>query len=260
MNIGWQTSIRLFSVIAIILATPAVSRGQIKVIISGGFSNAYQEALPQFERETGIKVTTGSGASQGKGSDAIGNQLQRGVTADVVIMSREGLNELMADGRIIAGTDVDLAQTPIGMSARAGAPKPDISTVEAFKHALLQAKIIAIPTSTTGIYLTGEVLPRLGISNAVVVKSTTRGAASVELVARGDAAFSIQPVSEILHVPGVDLVGTVPPEIQYMSVFSAAVVAGTKEIEASKKLIAFFASKEAIKAIENSGMEPSKPR
>jgi molybdate transport system substrate-binding protein len=122
-------------VIAAVFAAPATSFAQIRVIISGGFSNAYHEVLPGFERATGIKVTTGSGASQGKGPETVGAQLGRGVPADVVILSREGLSELIADHRIVAGTDVDLAQTPIGIGVRAGAPKPDITTVEAFKRA-----------------------------------------------------------------------------------------------------------------------------
>src|ERR1700676_3356620 len=101
--------------------------GQVKVIMSGGFASAYRSALPEFERTTGIAVTTGSGASQGNGPETIGAQLRRGVPADMVIMSREGLNDLIAGGRIVAGTDVDLAQTPLGVAVRAGAPKPDIA-------------------------------------------------------------------------------------------------------------------------------------
>jgi molybdate transport system substrate-binding protein len=247
-------------VITAVLAVPCLSLAQVKVMTSGGFSAAYQEILPEFERVTGIKVTTSSGASQGRGPDTIGAQLRRGVPVDVVILSREGLSELIADGRIVAGTNIDLAETPIGIAVRAGAPKPDIGTVEAFKRALLQAKSIAIPTSTTGIYLTAKLFPRLGIVNAVVVKSTTRGAASVAMVAAGDADLSIQPVSEILHMPGVDFAGTIPTEIQYISVFSTAVVAGSKQLEASKRLIAFMASENARTAIKKSGMEPTRSR
>jgi len=94
----------------------------VKVIMSGGFATAYRSALPEFERTTGIAVTTGSGASQGNGPETIGAQLRRGVPADMVIMSREGLNDLIAEGRIVAGTDVNLAQTPLGVAVRAGAP------------------------------------------------------------------------------------------------------------------------------------------
>jgi molybdate transport system substrate-binding protein len=110
--------------------------GTVNVLISGGFSSAYEQLLPEFERTSGIKVTTRSGASQGAGLQTIAAQLARGVPADVVILSREGLGELIVANRIIAGTDVDLARVPLGVAVRAGTPKPDVSTVEAIKHSL----------------------------------------------------------------------------------------------------------------------------
>ena len=132
------------------------------VLISGGFSGAYEALLPEFMQASGLKVTTGSGASQGKGPRTIAAQLARGVAADVVILSREGLEDLIAAGKIVAGTDVDLAQVPLGVGVCAGAPKPDVSTVEAFRQVLLAAKIVAIPESTSGIWLIAELFPRLG--------------------------------------------------------------------------------------------------
>ena len=136
---------------------------QVNVLISGGFSGAYDELLPEFERASGIKVATGSGASQGTGPHTIAAQLARGVAADVVIMSREGLGELIAAKRIVAGSDVDLARAPIGVAVQAGAAKPDVSTVEAFRQILLKARTIAVPGSTSGIWLTTDLFPRLGI-------------------------------------------------------------------------------------------------
>src|SRR5580704_6342085 len=103
------------------LACSSHALAQVKVIVSGGFSAAFRLALPEFERTTGIAVTTSTGASQGNGPETIGAQLRRGVPADMVIMSREGLADLIAAGRIVAGTDVDLAQTPLGLAVRSGA-------------------------------------------------------------------------------------------------------------------------------------------
>lgn len=256
MNLRRDAAIRAVFVIAAFLAVPAAAFAQLKVIASGGFSAAYREALPEFERTAGVTVTTTSGASQGSGPNTIGAQLRRGVDADVVIMSREGLNELIAEGRIVAGTDVNLAQTPIGMAVRAGAPKPDISTVDAFKQTLLRSKSITFPNSTTGIYMTTRLFPRLGIADALAAKTTSAGVAAV---AKGDAEIAVQPVSELLHVPGVDFVGILPADTQYISVFAAAIVTGSKEPEAAKKLINFFASERAVPAIKNSGMEPTRP-
>jgi molybdate transport system substrate-binding protein len=254
MNKRWHARIKLVFVIAAILARPTASLAQIKVITSGGFSAALQELVPEFEKTTGITVTTASGASQGDGPNTIGAQLRRGVSADVVIMSREGLDDLIAEGKIVARSDVDLAQTPLGVAVRAGAAKPDISTVDGFKRTLLRAKSITFPDSTTGIYMMTKLFPRLGIAGEISGKITHTGVAAV---AKGDAEIAIQPVSELLHAPGSDFVGTIPADIQYISVFTTALVAGSKESEASKRLITFLASESAMKAIRNSGMEPS---
>jgi molybdate transport system substrate-binding protein len=179
------------------------------------------------------------------------------VPADVVILAREGLGELIAEGRIVAGTDIDLGRSIIGLIVRAGTPRPDISTVEAFKQTLLRAKSVAMSSSTSGVYLTTTLFPRLGIADEMAGKITTSGAAAVS---RGDAEIGLQQVSELLPLPGVDFVGTIPTEVQYVTVYAAAVVVGSTETEASKRLIAFLASAGATTAIKKSGMEPSRPR
>lgn len=248
--------------IMILATNPGEAVAQIKVITSGGFASPLKAALPEFEKSTGISVTVTLGKSQGDDPAAIGAQLRRGVPADVVILSREGLDDLISANRIVAGSGVDLAKTPIGVAVKAGAPKPDISTVEAFKDTLLRAKSITYPSSTTGIYMATKLFPQLGIAKEVAAKSTNAGIAAV---AKGDAEIAIQPVSELLHVPGTDFAGTIPQQIQYISVFSAALVAGpgnndqTKNNQASK-LINFLRSEKARDAIRNSGMEPLESR
>jgi molybdate transport system substrate-binding protein len=248
---------RVAFLLAAVLAWPTASVAQVKVIISGGFSAAYRDVLPEFERTTGLEVVTTSGGSFGNDPNTIGAQLRRGVSADVVIMSREGLAELIAEGRIVAGTDTDLARSPLGVAVRAGAPKPDISTVESLKQTLLRAKSVTFTSSTSGVYLTTTLFPRLGIADEMAAKSTTAGVAAV---VRGDAEMAVQPVSELLPVKGVDFVGTIPAEVQKVNVYAAAVVAGSKETDASRRLIAFLASDAAIAAIKKSGMDPSRPR
>ena len=230
--------------------------GAVNVLISGGFSSAYEQLLPEFERTSGIKVITGSGASQGTGPQTIAAQLARGVSADVVILSREGLGELIAANRIIAGTDVDLARVPLGVAVRAGTPKPDVSTVEAIKQILLRAKTVVVPGSTSGIWLRTDLFPRLGIVEKINVKAAPRGARATEMVAEGGADLAVMPVSEILHAAGVDFAGSLPAEIQFIQMFSAAVVAGSREIDGAKRLIEFLASARASEAIRKSGMEP----
>src|SRR3954447_18688499 len=205
----WRARDAIVVVIATLLMCPLAASAQVKVLISGGFSGPYEKLLPEFERTTGIKVTTGSGSSQGSGPQTIGAQLARGVPTDVVILSREGLTELIAAHRIAAGTDVDLARTPIGVAVRAGAAKPDVSTVEAFKQVVLQARSVAVPSSTSGIFLTKDVFPRLGIADRVNVKATPRGTGAAAMVASGEADIAVMPVSEIVHAPGVELAGVI---------------------------------------------------
>ena len=248
MCIRFHLSLSLLFLVTAVLARPTASMAQIKVITSGGFATPLQAVLPEFEKATGIQVSVTRGASQGDGPNTIGAQLRRGEPADVVIMSREGLDELIEAGRIVKGTDIDVAQTPLGMSVRAGAPKPDIGTVEAFKQTLLHAKSITIPPSTTGIYMTTKLFPQLGIAAALSGKITNAGLSDL----------AIRPVSELLGAPDMDFVGTVPSEIQFISVFSTAVVAGSKEADASKRLMAFLASEKALAALKKSGMERPK--
>ncbi len=244
-------STKLIFAITLAFALPASLAAQVTVLMSGGFAAAYQELLPQFEKSTGIMVTTLRGASQGDGPTTIGAQLRRGLAADVVIMSREGLAELLADGRIVVGSDVDLASVPLGVGVRAGAPRPDISTPNAFKQTLLRAKSIGIQ-STSAIYLKTKVFPQLGIGGALADKLSGAGAAQV---ASGQAEMVVLPVSEILPVPGVDFIGTIPDSLQFVQVFAAAVVKGSKNPEASKRLIDFLASEKATPTVEKMGMK-----
>jgi molybdate transport system substrate-binding protein len=242
---------QLVVAITLVLAFPAASLAQIRVLMSGGFSAAYQELLPQFESTTGLKVTTLTGASQGDGPNTIRAQLRRGVQADLVIMSRDGLAELLAEDRIAVGSDVDLGRVPLGVGVRAGASRPNIGTIDAFKQTLLRAKSIGIQSSSA-IYLRAKVFPQLGIAGVLEAKLSSAGAAGV---AAGEAEMVVLPVSEILPYPGVDFVGTIPSELQFVQVFAAAVLKSAKGPNAAQKLIAFLASDKATPAVEKTGMK-----
>ena len=240
---------------ATLLTWPIAATAQVKVLMSGGFSSAYEQLLPEFERTSGIKVTTGSGASQGSGPQTIGAQLASGVAADVVIMSREGLEELVAAKRIAAGTEVNLARVGLGVAVLAGTPKPNVGTVEAFKQVVLAARTVTLG-GTSGIWLVKELFPRLGIADKIDIKITPRGTDATGMVAAGGAGIAVMPISEILAAKGVDYAGRLPQDIQFPQVFSAAIVAGSGEVDKAKRLIAFFASPRAAEAIKKSGMEP----
>lgn len=246
---------RLFTLLlTLFLSTPVMA--ELEVMISGGFQGPYKQMLPEFEKSTGIKVVTKSGASQGSGPKTIKAQLAAGVTADVVILSREGLAELVDQKRIISGSDVDLAQAPLGLAVPSGNPKPDISTVKSFTDTLTQAKKIVVPGSTSGIYLTQDVFPRLGLANKISVQVTERGSEATAALSAKDANVAVQPSSELVNIPGVDYVGPIPESLQLIQTFAAAIVLGSPHENEAKKLINYLSSKNATEFIKSGGMNP----
>jgi molybdate transport system substrate-binding protein len=229
----------------------------LTVIISGGFSLAYHNILPAFERSTGIAVTTLSGASQGTGPKTIKHQLEAGADVDVVIMSKEGLGELIAVGRIAAGSDTELATVPLGAAVQQGHPKPELGNVEAFKRAVTNARLVAIPASTSGIFLKDEVFPKLGIADKVTFRVMARGTESTALLAAGEADLALGPVSELVDQAGIEPVGALPDEVQLIQMFTAAIVETSRRQAQARRLIEFLTSDEAAAAIRNSGMDPA---
>lgn len=254
-SVNWSNFVGAIAIVTISMSCPNSAEAQVDVMISAGFSPAYREVLPEFERTTGVVVTTKSAASQGAGSNTIAAQLQRGDRADVVILAKEGLDELIAEGRIIRGTETTLARVPLGAAVRAGADKPDIRTGEAFKRVLLDARLIVV-ASSSGIHLTKEILPRLGIAGKVAIRVVERSAEATSMLAAGDADLAVLPVSAFSKVPGIEFVGKVPDEAQLVLVFMAAIVTGSNQHEAAKRLIEFLASERTVAAIRRSGMEP----
>ena len=228
-------------------------RAQVHVITSAGFSAAYDELVPAFQAWSLIAVSTSRGGSVGPGPNTIPSQIRRGVAADVVILAREGLDELIADGRIVPGTDVDLASSGIGVVVRAGAPKPDISTVASLRQTLLDARSVSVSTSTSGRYLTSELFPRLGIADEMAAKTLTSGAAAV---GSGEAELGLQQVSEVRFIVGADFVGAIPAEVQYITTYAAAIVGGSTHTTDAGRLIEFLSSELAGEVIASKGMEP----
>ena len=242
------------------LFTASAGGAEVRVMISGGFSAAYLELVPDFEHATGHKVVTARGASMGTAPNSIPSRLQRGETVDVFVMVGDALEGLIQQGKVLTGTRVDLARSRIGVAVRAGSPKPDIGSVDAFKRAMLDAKSLAYSSSASGVYLSTELFPRLGIADQVKAKSRMVGNEPVgAAVARGEAEIALQQISELLPVPGLDFVGPLPAEIQKITVFSAGIAVGAKEPDAGKVLIKFLASPAAAPAIAKSALEPMIP-
>jgi len=226
---------------------------EVDVMISGGFSAALRDLAPVFKQATGDTIVMISGPSMGNTPQAIPARLARGESADVVIMVGYALNALVKQGRVVPGSRVDLARSRIAMAVRAGAPVPDISTVDAFKSTLLAAKSIAYSDSASGVYLSTELFPRLGIADQLKPKSTMIPAEPVgAVVARGDAAIGFQQLSELLPVPGIQIVGLLPAEVQRTTTFSGGIVSGAQHLAAAKALLAFLATPTAAAAVAKS--------
>jgi molybdate transport system substrate-binding protein len=227
-------------------------------MISGGFRAAYQELVPEFERKTGYAIVTAYGASIGNAPNAIPNRLQSGESADVVILASSALEELVKNRKVIPGTRVDLARSVIAMAVRAGAPKPDISTLEGLKRTLLAAKSIAYSDSTSGVYLSTELFQRLGIADAIRSKCHRIDVGMVgTVIARGDAEIGFQQLSELLPIAGIDIVGPIPSEAQKMTVYSGGVVVNSEQLAMAKQFLLFLVSPKAAAAIKKSGMQPA---
>ncbi len=248
---------RALAVGSILFFVSATYGAEIRVMTSGAFTAAYLQLVPEFERTTHDNVLTAYGASMGNAPDSIPSRLQRGEPVDVVILAAAALDELIKQGRVVSGSRVDLVRSSIGMAVRAGAPKPDIGTVEALKRTLLQAKSIAYSDSASGVYLSKQMFEHLGIADQIAAKCQRIQSEPVgAVVARGDAEIGFQQISELLPVPGIVFVGPLPPEVQKVTMFSAGVVVGAKKPDAARALIKFLASPAALPAITRSGLEP----
>jgi molybdate transport system substrate-binding protein len=234
----------------------SASAAEIKVFISGGFSAAYDTLIPEFERTTDHKVVTERGPSMGETPQAIPNRLARGENADVVILVGYALDKLIKKDLVVADSRADLAWSPIAMAVKAGAPKPDISTVDAFKRALLAAKSIAYSDSASGEYLSTTLFKRIGVYDEIKEKARKIPAEPVaKVVARGEAEIGFQPVSELRPYEGIEIVGPIPNELQIVNVFAAGLAKSAKQPEAARALIAFLISPAARPAIVQSGMQ-----
>jgi molybdate transport system substrate-binding protein len=243
--------------LGIILSAVAAYGAEIRVMTSGAFTAAYRQLTPEFERATHNKIVTAYGASMGGAPDSIPSRLQRGEPADVLILAAPALDELIQQGKVVAGSRVDLVRSKIGVAVRAGAPKPDISSMDALKRTLLGAKSIAYSASASGVYLSHELFEHLGIAEQIQSKCKRIASEPVgAVVARGDAEIGFQQISELLPVPGIDYVGPLPAGAQKITVFSAGIAVGAKQPGAARALIKFFSSAAAASVAAKSGLEP----
>ncbi len=256
-----RSVLRLAFLFTLLIAVVPARAADIHVMTSAGFFHVYSELGPQFEKATSHKLITTRGPSVGDSPEAIPARRARGEDADVLIMDGSGVDFLVSHGLARAESKTVLAESAFGMVVRAGAPKPDISTVDALRKTLLEAKSIAYSDSGSGTYLSTVGFNTLGLADQVAAKShKVRGPPSGEsvasFVAHGGAEIGFQQVAEMINVPGTDFVGTVPAEIQPPAFFVGLVPMNSKQPEAAMALLKFLSSPAAAPIISKAGLKP----
>jgi molybdate transport system substrate-binding protein len=224
--------------------------GEIKVFSGGAMKSLMLEVVPLFEHATGSKVDIKFALTS-----VLTKEIEGGAVFDIALLPRLDLDALVEAGKIAAGTQTDIARSAVGFCVKAGAPKPDISTVEALKRTLLNARSIGYSDGPSGAYI-AELLRRLGIADAVKSKIQLTSRLVAEIVAEGEAEVGMQQIVAILPVKGAELVGPLPSELQNIIVYAAGLAPGAAQGGAARTFVAFLAMPEAVGLIRAKGMEP----
>jgi molybdate transport system substrate-binding protein len=252
----WKNSIvsvLILSVAAVmVIGTTTAHASEIKMMASIAVKEVVLELIPAFEKSCGHKVTTIWG-----GTEAITKRLSGGEVVDVVLIAAPNIDRLISEGRLAAGSRADVAKSGIGVAVRVGLPKPDISSGEAVKKAVLAAKSVAYSSGPSGFYL-ADLFKKMGIADQIKdkLKQTPSGFQVGEIVARGEADLGFQQVSELLRLKGIDYLGPLPADIQHVTVFSAGLHTSAMAPEAAEALIKFLTGPEADPIVRKNGMDP----
>jgi molybdate transport system substrate-binding protein len=241
--------------LACALLVPQIAQAnEIKVLSSAALHEIGLELIPQFEKSSGHKVSV-----TWTGTAKIKQQIAAGEVFDLVIVGAPEVEKFIAEGKMVAGSRVDLARSGVGVAVKAGAAKPDISSGEAVKKAMLAAKSVAYSTGPSGVYVQA-LIAKLGIADEVnpKAKQTAPGTRVGQYLARGEAELGFQQISELIHEAGIDYLGPLPPDIQHYTNFSSGIGSGSKEQAAAKALQAFLSAPAAAGAIKKNGMDPAR--
>jgi molybdate transport system substrate-binding protein len=235
------------------MPTPATA-AEIKVLTTGAFKQVVVALIPEFEKTTGHKVLLDNGTV-----GQLTKRVDDGEAFDVLVLSPKGIEDLIAKGKIATGSNATLAKVGVGVMVKEGAPQPDISSVEAFKQALLKAKTVGYidPASggSSGIYVAG-LLDKLGIANDIKPKAKLQKGGHVsDLVVAGEAEIGIHQISEIVGQKGVTLVGPLPAPIQNFTTYAAGASSSAKDAEAAKAFIKVLTGPSAAGVLKSKGME-----
>lgn len=245
----------LLALIGFCNATPVVSAAEVLVLSTTSTKEALTELAPMFERLSGHSVRL-----EFVGGTAMAERIRTNATGDVLVGPEELSDTLLREGRLVAGSRVNFARSVVAVAVRAGAEKPDVSSPEAFKRTMSAARSFSYSKGVSGQQFV-ELMTRLGFADAVKQKSVLPKAGEVvgEVVARGAAELGVQQLSELLPVPGIDIAGLVPSELQPDILYGASIVAGSKSAEAAKALAEFLRSPEAIVVLKKHGFKEMSP-
>ncbi len=235
----------------VLLSVSSAFAAELRAVISNALAESFREVIPEFERTSQIKVLSSFGG------DDIPKRIEGGEPADVLIIWRTHLDKLATEGFVVQASETDVVRSNIGLAVRAGAPKPDISSVDALRRSLLNASSIAYSASISGVYISTELFPKLGIAEQVKGKSKRiEGMRVGEAIARGDAEIGFQQISELLPVTGIQYVGPLPDGAQRVTVFSAGITANAKNTAGAQALMHFLTSSVAHPTFVKRGLDP----
>jgi len=241
-----------FVAAAMVIGMSTAYAAEVKVMAANAVKEAHVELISAFEKASGHKVTTIWG-----GTESIAKRVSDGEVVDIVIIAAPNIDKLILAGNLVAGSRADFARSGVGVAVRSGLPKPDISSGEAVKRAVLAAKSVAYSSGPSGFYL-ADLFKKMGIADQIKdkVKQPASGVQVGELVARGEADLGFQQVSELLHVKGIDYLGPLPADIQNITVYSAGLHTVAPAPDAAKALVKFLTAPDAGPIIKKIGMEP----
>lgn len=228
------------------------SAADIKLMAVNAAKEPLIELSAAFEKSSGHKVTIIWG-----GTEAITKRVTDGEAADVVLIAAPNIDRLIGQGKLAAGSRMDFAKTGVGVAIRAGLPKPDVSSGDAVKKAVLDAKSVAYSSGPSGFYLV-ELFKRMGITDQIKdkVKQPASGTQIAEMLARGEADLGFQQVSELAHAKGIDYLGPLPADIQNVTVYAAALHGASAAPDAAKALMAFLTAPSAEATIKKASLDP----
>ena len=239
----------------LLLGCSFVNAAEIKILAPNAVKESVVEIVARFEKETGHKAVL-----SWAGTESITKRVSEGEVVDVVLNAAQNIDRLITERKLTQGTRTDFAKSAIGVAVQASLPKPDVSSVESLKQAVLNARSIAISSGTSGRYL-AELFERLGVAEQLKgkIKQPASGAQIGEMLARGEADLGFQQISELIHVKGIQYIGPLPSEVQSITVYSAAIHSQTPEPAAAKALLEALRSPQSAPIIKSTGMDPVEP-